>query len=351
MHTVTPLLSCSPFPRVGHRLVSVSQLKVGTSHVLGMNVVLPELPSGASNPSPAQVSEPSPTTPRHRTSFNEGARASAPRRGESQPAEVQEDDPPTSRKRKGSFGGGGNDDPRVHAGQAEWEGAARPRASARKRSRVSNAGGARKPGSGARGGGHDTGVMAGGDSSDSRGQGGALTARNASRSSRLRAGGSSGGVDGGGGSGGDFSMGQGGTGGGMGEGGVRNERKTWWGWRLPSLWGRENGSEIRLPDSSRAPCRPIQQQSTQTQEAHTSFSGMNGVQASGSTTDNRGRGVSCDTSNVSPQESEERNGAVGGGAPSSGYGVSHETGGSPLLKRSPLMITVVLAAPPAATPA
>lgn len=78
---------------------------------------------------------------------------------------------------------------------------------------------------------------------------------------------------------------------------------------------------------------------------------MNGVQASGSTANNRGRGVNCDTNNVSPQESEERNGAVGGGAPSSDYGVSRETGVSPLLKRSPLMITVVLAAPPTATPA
>ena len=84
---------------------------------------------------------------------------------------------------------------------------------------------------------------------------------------------------------------------------------------------------------------------------------MSGVEALGSLTDNGVLGVNCDTHNASPQESEARDGTAGsrgameGRAPSSGYGIFREIGGSPPLKRSPLVITVVLAAPPAATPA
>ena len=356
-----------PCPPVHHPpsyspLVLFWQLKVGTSHVLGMNVVLPELPSETVNTSPPQVSTPPPKTPLQRTSFYEGTRAQAPRRGESQPAEAQEPTPSTSKKRKGSFGGAGNDEQQVHSFQAERKGAALFRTSARKRSRVSKAGGARTPGSDARGVGHDTGGMADNDSLDSRwcgeAQGGSSTARNASRSSRLRGGG----VDGVG-CGGDFSAGQDNADGGMGAREVKRGR-TWWGWRFPTRWGREASGEILLPNSSPAPCPPIQQQqlqqrqqqqSTQTQEV--SPSGMNGVQASVPTTYNDRRGVYCDTNNISPQESERRSGAagrrgaMGGGAPSSDYGVSREIGGSPPLKRSPLVITVVLASPPGATPA
>ncbi|CAM9578693.1 unnamed protein product, partial [Laminaria digitata] len=105
------------------------KLKVGTRHVLGMNVVVPELPSENSDSSPAQVNEPTPKQPLQRTSFYDGAQVLAPRGCEPRAAEAQEKTPPTSKKRKVSFGGTDNDQQQVHTDQVERQGVALPRTS------------------------------------------------------------------------------------------------------------------------------------------------------------------------------------------------------------------------------
>lgn len=167
-----------------------------------------------------------------------------------------------------------------------------------------------------------------------------------------RGSGGGGGSDGGNGGGGGDSDGGGGGGifarhdnendsGGARE--VKKERKTWWGWRFPSLWGRQNGDGKLLPDTSPARRQQQQrpQQSRQTQEY--SLSGTNDVQASGSTTEDRLHGVHCDTDTGWPNGAAGRRGAMDGVGPPPESGAPRESSGSHLLSRSPLVITVVLA--------